>query len=91
MEYWERLSDLKLYSLECRRDRYMIICLWKLSQGLVNGYHVTFILSERKGRLILPNRVVARAQAMVRRARESSLGVKREPISSTSFQATFVV
>ena len=76
MEYWERLSDLKLYSQERRRERYMIIFLWKLSQGMVNGYHVTFTHSERRGRLILPNNVVARAPAMVRRARESSLGVK---------------
>ena len=34
MNYWERLKYLKLYSLERRRERYMIIYVWKI----INGY-----------------------------------------------------
>ena len=33
--YWERLKELDLYSLERRRERYLIIYVWKIIQGLV--------------------------------------------------------
>ena len=42
LDYWERLQELHLYSQERRRERYMVIFLWKLSQGLVKGYKVNF-------------------------------------------------
>lgn len=34
-DYWKRLSFLKLYSLERRRERYIIIYTWKIINGLV--------------------------------------------------------
>ena len=40
MDYLERLQDLKLLSQERRRERYMVIFLWKISQGMVGGYNV---------------------------------------------------
>ena len=70
------LQDLKILSQERRRERYMVIVLWKISQGMVGGYNVTISSNERRGRTILPNQVVASAPAAVRRARECSLGVK---------------
>ena len=76
MSYWERLKALNLFSQERRRERYMIIFLWKISQNLVKGYSVPFTTSERRGRTIVPHQVVAKAPAAVRRARESSLSVK---------------
>ncbi|XP_076038159.1 uncharacterized protein LOC143023512 [Oratosquilla oratoria] len=33
--YWERLRQLNLYSLERRRERYIIIYIWKIINGLV--------------------------------------------------------
>ena len=30
--YWERLHELKLYSLQRRRERYIIIYVWKITQ-----------------------------------------------------------
>ena len=33
--YWERLAELKLYSLERRRERYRIIYVWKILEKLV--------------------------------------------------------
>ena len=38
MNYWEKLSFLRVYSQERRRERYQICFLWKQSQGLVDGY-----------------------------------------------------
>ena len=74
--YWERLQKLQLYSQERRRERYMVIFLWKISQGLVKGYDVSFSSTERRGRTIVPSTVVRTSPSAVRRARESSLGVK---------------
>ena len=71
MSYWEKLKQLKISSQKRRRDRYMI------SQGLVKGYSVDFTSEGgRRGRVALPQGVVQSSPAMVRRARESSLGVK---------------
>ena len=55
----------------------MILFLWKLSQGLVHGYEVQFTSSSgRRGRTALPNPIVQSSPALVRNAREASLGVK---------------
>ena len=43
---------------------------------MVACYSVTFTYNERRGRIITPNQVVGGAPAAVRRARESTLGVK---------------
>ena len=51
LDYWERLSALHLYSQERRRERYRIIFMWKVAQGLVQGYSSTFYTSQRRGRL----------------------------------------
>ena len=32
-DYWERLKNLKIYSLERRRERYMILFLYKIMIG----------------------------------------------------------
>ena len=77
LNYWEKLSDLHLYSQERRRERYQIIFLWKISQGMVSGYDLQFTSGlGRKGRTIIPNTVVRAAPSCVRQAREKSLGVR---------------
>lgn len=35
LSYWEQLKKLNLYSLERRRERYTIIYVWKILEGLV--------------------------------------------------------
>ena len=75
MSYWERLSYLKVYSQERRRKRYQICFLWKLSQGMIDGYQLRWQWSDRRGRLVIPNRVPPSAPAKVKQARERSLGV----------------
>jgi hypothetical protein len=32
--YWDRLKELKLSSLQCRREHYMIIHVWKILQDV---------------------------------------------------------
>ena len=50
--------------------------LWKISQGLVQGYSVEFVLSSRRGRLAVIPPYSRKVQAKVRNARESSLAIK---------------
>ena len=35
LNYWERLRELKLYSLQRPRERYIIIYIWKITQHMV--------------------------------------------------------
>ena len=76
LDYWERLHSLRLYSQERRRERYQIIFLWKIAQGLVQGYHANFVQSDRRGRQMQLAPLCNQAPASVRKARESSLQVK---------------
>ena len=77
LNYWDKLQELRIYSQERRRERYQVIFLWKISQGMVSGYDVHFTsLGNRRGRSFVSNPIVQSAPAMVRRARERSLGVR---------------
>ena len=77
LNYWERLDSLHMYSQERRRERYLIIFIWKIAMGMVKGYKdIQFIFSPRRGWTALPKPVSSSAPASVRRARESSLAVK---------------
>ena len=51
LDYWDRLKLLKLYSLERRRDRYTIIYVWKMIEGMVPDIGITHYESGRRGRL----------------------------------------
>ena len=77
LDYWEKLKELRLYSQERRRERYQLIFLWKISQGMVQGYDVTFTSTgPRRGRLAVPRVVERKAPAPVRKAKEASLAVR---------------
>ena len=76
LDHWERLKRVNLYSQERRRERYMAIFLWKISEGKVRGYHVNFVEAGRRGRMAVVKPNVSSAPAAVQRAREGSLGVK---------------
>ena len=50
MGYWERLAYLDLYSLQRRRERFKILAIWKIQNGLVpNHYNIVFRNSVRHG------------------------------------------
>ena len=51
LSYTERLPVLKLYSLQHRREIYIIIYVWKILEGLVPIYRIPlFSLAEEWGR-----------------------------------------
>ena len=78
--YWERLQQLGLYSLERRRERYMIIYVWKIVCGLapnVDGRDgISTHTSERRGRFCVVPPVNGRALQRVQTLRENSLLVR---------------
>ena len=51
--YQERLSNLKIYSLQSRRERYIIIYVWKILENIVPNLvkPLQFYVSDRRGRL----------------------------------------
>ena len=53
LSYEKRLSVLKLYSLQRRRDRYQIIYIWKILEKLVSNLEppITTTHSDRLGRM----------------------------------------
>ena len=52
-----------------------ICCVWKISQGLIEGYSLAWVCSERRGRLAVPNNIPRNYPSIVKQARERSLGV----------------
>ena len=77
LNYWDQLKRFQAYSQERRRERYMIIFLWKISQELVKGYTIQFTGTHgRRGRTALPNNVQGSSSSQVKKARENSIGVK---------------
>jgi hypothetical protein len=63
-------------------ERYQICFLWKQSQGLIEGYSFNWQWSDRRGRFAIPNNIPNAAPAKVKKARERSLGVQVEKLSS---------
>ena len=79
MDYWQRLKHHEMYSMERRRERYMIIYVWKIVNGLVpNLEHEDCIRTTyniRRGNLCAIPRLV-RTLASIQNLKESSLAVQ---------------
>ena len=76
-DYWQKLNILRLYSQERRRERYQIIFIWKISQGMISGLNIPFSRNSRTGRWAVPSCLTGKGvSANVKHAKESSLRVK---------------
>ena len=51
-DYWDRLNNLGIFSLERRRERYIILYVFKILYGLVPNPGVYWYSLPRQGRLI---------------------------------------
>ena len=79
LNYWEQLKELKLYSLERRRERYIAIYTWRILEGHVPNFDISKISSQwhpRRGRECLVPRVLGSAPSSVQRIRYNSLPIK---------------
>ena len=50
LDYWQQLAALNVYSLQRRRERYIVIYIWKILEGLVPNFGVTVKDNRRHGR-----------------------------------------
>ena len=84
-DYWKQLHDLHMYSQERRRERYMIIILWKIAQGYFEGYDISFTSNPRRGRGADVKMVSMRSPPAVKRARQSSMSVGQSSSTVSQF------
>ena len=61
LNYWQRLEQLDLYSLERRRDRYFVIYVWKIINGHAPNFENMPIETRQSGRRGLTCTVPPRA------------------------------
>ena len=54
LNYWERLDSLRLYSVQRRRERYVIMYVFKILHGLVPNCGLTFQENARTGIRAVP-------------------------------------
>ena len=77
MDYWERLKHLRILSLQRRRERYMVIHVWKVYAGLVpNSTNIVFYQHPRHGPKANLPPIFHQAQKSVQTLREESFGVR---------------
>ena len=50
LNYWAQLQALKINSLQRRRDRYICIYMWKVSEDLVPNFGAEVMQNSRTGR-----------------------------------------
>ena len=62
LNYWERLRKLGLYSLQRRRERYIILYVWKSLEGLVPNVGFQANQHPRRGRLCQVRRAEGTSQ-----------------------------
>ena len=48
--YWQRLENLRIYSLQQRYERYFILYTWKILEGMVPDCGIKVLISDRRGR-----------------------------------------
>ena len=77
-DYWERLNDLGLYSLQRRRERYRIIYTWKILENLVPNVGANKIQSRtsiRNGRMCVVRLPLNSASSKVQGLVEASFAI----------------
>ena len=75
LNYWEQLSFLKLYSLQRRRERYIVIYVWKLLEKMVPNFGINTRVNPRTGRFCLIPHVRTVAPTRIQSIRFASLSV----------------
>ena len=79
LSYWEQLKKLKLYSLQRRRERYIILYIWRILEGQVPNLECTPVLAQqhqRRGRECRVPLVSTSATPVIKHARYSSIAIR---------------
>lgn len=77
LNYWERINTLKLFSLERRRERYLILYVWKIMRGICsNDVNLRFYDHQRLGRFCEIRRPHPRALTRVKTIKCNSFSIR---------------
>ena len=77
LDYWARLIELDLYSLERRRERYAILYIYKILTGKVlNNINVRFSFHQRRGRLCYIEKVNTRASTRIKTLKTNAFAIR---------------
>ena len=76
LNYWERLSALKLYSQERRLERYRVIYTWKTIEGITPSVGITTCNSPRLGRFCKVPTLGRHSTGKIRTLRQNSPTVR---------------
>ena len=78
IDYWEQLQHLNIYSLERRRERYLIIYTWRIIEGQVPNpsTRLSSFTTLRSGRFCHIPKVKISASAKVQTLRHNSMACK---------------
>ena len=84
MSYWEQLHHLKLYSVERRRERYLIIYIWRILEEQVPNIKyadgernkVTAQSHPRRGKECIIPKVSRKAPCRLQKLRDASLAIR---------------
>ena len=61
LSYWQRLKELDLFSLQRRRERYILICMWRILHGAIPNPNIQFRPRSRLGiQAVIPSLVSGR-------------------------------
>ena len=91
LTYWEQLQELRMYSQERRRERYMIIYVWRILEEQVPNVCnvanasgcITARWHGRRGRLCDIPSIATRSSPKIKSLREASLPVKGQRLFNT--------
>ena len=75
LDYWQQLSTLHTYSLQRRRERYIVIYVWKVLEGLVPNFGLSTKDNSRHGRYCLVPHIKSGAPVKIQNMRFASLSV----------------
>ena len=82
LSYWEQLQELSMYSLERRRERYIIIYTWRIMEDQVPNFShsdhtgIQAVWHPRRGRICKVPTVNLRSPKQVQTMRNASFGVR---------------
>ena len=75
LNYWERLKFLRLYSLQRRRERYLILYVFKILHNLVPNCGLSFTTNARTGIHVEVPLTSRSYPASLRKAKEASFNI----------------
>ena len=82
LSYWEQLSALSLYSLERRRERYIILYVWRIIENMTPNFNdperggIKVNLNPRRGRTCTIPGINRQVSAAIQRIRYSSFAIR---------------